>query len=90
MKNYTVKLLAQENSKPVAEPPRRMQYHLVNRVREALNEMIENDVIEEHPQGEQAPWTSNVVVASKDDGEIRITMDAKNVNQTLIFKFSDS
>ena len=84
MKNYTVKLLAQENSKPVAEPPRRIQYHLVNRVREALNEMMENDVIEEHPQGEHAPWTSNVVVASKDDGEIRITMDAKNVNKTLL------
>ena len=60
-----------------------MQYHLVDRVGKALDEMLANDVVEEHPRGEPAPWTSNVVVANKDDGEIRITMDAKNLNKAL-------
>ena len=41
--------------------------------------MLANDVVEEHPRGEAAPWMSNVVVTNKDDGEIRITMDAKNI-----------
>ena len=67
LKDYKVKLLTDEKIKPVSEPPRRMQYHLVDRVGKALDEMLANDVVEEQPRGEPAPWTSNVVVANKDD-----------------------
>ena len=46
--------------------------------------MLESDVIEEHPNGEPAPWVSNIVIAPKDDDEIRITLDAKNVNKAIM------
>ena len=54
---------------------------------ESIVEMLKNDVTEEHPSGEPAPWTSNVAIASKEDGDIRITLDTKNVNYRQIILF---
>ena len=84
LKDYTVKLQVDKDVKPVAEPPRRVPYHLKSRVDQAIGDMVQQGVIEEHPKGEHAPWVSNVVIAPKDDGDIRITLDAKNVNKALL------
>ena len=83
LRDYEVNLHIDQTCKPVAEPPRRIPYHLTERVEEAIEEMINNHVIEEHPQGEVAPWVSNIVIAPKDDGNIRITLDAKNLNKAI-------
>ena len=83
MKDYEVKIHADPEVKPVAEPPRRIPYHLKDRVDEAISEMLDNDVIEEHPSSEPTQWISNIVIAPKDDGEIRITLDAKNLNKAV-------
>ena len=76
LKNYTVKLQHNESVKPVAEPPRRIPYHLKSRIEEVVSDMINQDVIEELPPGQQTPWISNMVIAPKDDRNIRITLDA--------------
>lgn len=39
-------------------------------------------MIEEHPQNEPAP-VSNVVLTPKDDGDIRVTVDDRNVNKAI-------
>ena len=52
LKNYKVELLTDGKVKPLAEPPRRMQYHLVDRVGKAQDEMPANDVVDEHPRRE--------------------------------------
>ena len=84
MKDHVVKLPVDQNVKPVAEPPRRIPYHLLSRVDEVINEMLTNNVIEEHPNGEHAPWVSNIVIVPKDDGELRVTLDATNINKALL------
>ena len=83
LNQYEVNLHVDPTCKPVAEPPRRIPYHLKDRVDEAIEEMMKNDVIEEHPQGEVASWVSNIVIAPKDNGDIRITLDAKNLNKAI-------
>ena len=35
-------------------------------------------------KGKKTPWTSNLVIAPKDDGDIRLTLDAKNLNKALM------
>jgi hypothetical protein len=45
--------------------------------------MVSQDVIEEHPPIEPAPWVSNAVIAPKPDGTIRMTVDERNVNKTI-------
>ena len=84
LKNHVVTLHEDKAVEPIAEPPRRIPYHLESRVKELIGEMLQNDVIEEHPLGEPAPWVSNIVIAPKDDGDIRITLDAKNVNRAIL------
>ena len=84
LKDYVVKLPSDPNIKPVAEPPRRVPYHLKSRIEEALADMVNQGVIEELPPKQQTPWISNIVIAPKDDGNIRVTLDAKNLNKALL------
>ena len=81
--NHQVKFHVDESIKPVNVPPRSIPYHLQERAQRAINEMIEQDVIEEHPPNEPAPWVSNSVLTPKADGSIRMTLDARNVNKAI-------
>ena len=78
-----VKLYDDPSFKQVVSPPRVIPYHLTSRFNEALDKMIEEDVIERHPIGEPAPWISCPVIVPKPDGSIRITLDARNVNKAV-------
>lgn len=83
LKNHQVKLHVDASVKPVAAPARPVPYHLKERVAKEIEKMIEQDVIEEHPPTEPAPWVSNAVIAPKPDGAIRMTLDARNVNKAI-------
>ena len=45
--------------------------------------MMQKDVIEEHTSNEPAPWVSCAVVAPNSYGNIRITLDGRNVNKAI-------
>ena len=81
--HHKVKLHVDKEVKPVHVPPRSFPYHLKERAQKAIEDMIQQDVIEEHPRDEPAPWVANAVLAPKDDGSLRVTMDARNVNKAL-------
>ena len=83
LKSHQIKLHLNTNDKPVVSPQRTVPYHLQERVDQAINEMIKNDVIEEHPSHEPAPWISNTVVTPNSDGTLRITLDARNINRSI-------
>ena len=82
-RSYRVKLHTDPNIKPVIEPPRPTPYHLRERVDKALEEMLANDVIEEHPVGDPTPWISNAVYVPKPNGSLRVTLDARNINRAI-------
>ena len=44
-----------------------IRYHLKDRAQQIIDEMIQQDVIEERPPNEPAPWVSNAVLAPKSD-----------------------
>ena len=46
--------------------------------------MIEQEIIEEHQINKPAPWVSNVIIAPKPDGSIRMTLDARNINKASL------
>jgi hypothetical protein len=83
LKNHQVKLHVDPSVKPVASPARPVPYHLKERIRTEIDKMVAQDVIEEHPPTEPAPWVSNAVIAPKSDGAIRMTLDARNVNKAI-------
>ena len=80
--NHKVKLHVDKEVKPVHVPPRLFPYHLKERAQKAIEDMIQQGVIEEHPRDEPAPWVASVL-APNDDGSLRVTMDARNVNKSL-------
>ena len=82
-KHYQVRLHVDEKVKPIVSPPRPTPYHLKERIGKVVEEMISNDVIEEHPVGDPAPWISNSVIVPKPNGSLRITLDAKNINKAI-------
>ena len=45
--------------------------------------MIDDDIIEQHPPNEPAPWISCAAIAPKPDGDIRVTLDARNINKAI-------
>ena len=46
--------------------------------------MIKDDVIEAQPQNEPAPWVPNSVIVNKEDGDLRVVIDARKPNTALI------
>ena len=46
--------------------------------------MKTQDIIEQLPAGQQTPWIFNLVIAPKDDRNIRVILDAKNLNKALL------
>ena len=67
----------------IVTPATPTPYHLKDRLDKMLKEMIQNDVIEEHPIDEPAPWISRAVVAPKPGGGLRVTLDARNINKAI-------
>ena len=84
MKNYNVKLQINTKAKPVATPPRSIPYHFRDQVSRVIQDMINQDIIEEQPKNQPAPWVSNIVTTSRADGSLRMTLDARNVNKAII------
>ena len=84
LRNYQVKLYTDNSIKPVAIPPRSVPHHVKARVSDAIDYILKEGVIEEHPINDPSPWDFCAVIAPKTDGAIRITLDACNVNKAII------
>ena len=84
LKNHRIKLHVNPDIKPIATSPRSIPYHLKERASKVVEDMIKQDVLEEHPTNEAAPWVSNAVIAPKQNGAIRMTLDARNVNKAIL------
>jgi len=66
---------------PVAQPLRRVPLALLSKVKEELDRMTRDGVIK---QIEASDWVSNMVVAHKANGAIRICADLTNVNKAIV------
>ena len=84
LKNHQIKLHVNTEVKLVATPPRSVPYHLKEQVSRVIQEMINQDITEEHPINQPTSWVSNAVIAPKTDGSIKMSLDAHNVNKAII------
>ena len=84
LKNHQIKLHVNTEVKLVATPPRSVPYHLKEQVSRVIQEMINQDIIEQHPINQPTSWVSNAVIAPKTDGSIKMSLDARNVNKAII------
>ena len=83
LKNYQIKLHIDENIPPVAQPHRRVPFHVRKQLEEQLRRDEELGVIEriEGP----TPWVSPIVVAPKpkSPGKVRVCVDMRQANKAI-------
>ncbi len=75
--NYQQKISINTTIKPVAQPPRRIPFHVRKQVSAKLEELERLDIIET-VRG-PTPWVSPLVVVPKSSGEIRVCVDMRQV-----------
>ena len=83
LKDVKIKFHVDDRVTPVAQPPRRIPFHVRDQVEKELDRLEQMDVIEkvEGP----TPWVSNLVIAPKpkSPGEIRLCVDMRQANQAI-------
>ena len=82
LKNEQIKLHINEDISPVAQPQRRIPYHLRKAVSKELEKLVEEDIIEKVTD-QPTPWISPIVCTPKKDGGTRICVDMREANQAI-------
>lgn len=84
LKDTQVKIHIDESVKPVAQKPRRVPFHLRDKVEQEIDKLLEEDIIEK-VQGDPTPWVSPIVIVpKKDSASVRICVDMRKPNQAII------
>jgi hypothetical protein len=79
MKDTTIKLHIDQSVQPVAQPHRRIPFHIRAHVEKQIRKMQEDDIIE--PVSEATPWISPVVIVNKPNTDaVRICIDMRRAN----------
>ena len=78
---YTCKYYVDENVPPVASPHRTVPYHLESQFDKEIEKLEDAGIVEDH-EG-PAPWISNILLAPKDDGGVRVTLDMREPNKAI-------
>ena len=71
-----------ESVQPVIMPDRRVPISLRPKLKAELDRLVNKGII--IAQDEPTPWLSQLVVASKKNGDIRICLDPKELNKALL------
>ena len=81
LKNYEVKLHIDTSVQPVAQPVRRIPFHLRKKVSDELKKLETQGIIEtvEGP----TPWISPLVVIPKRNCEVRLCIDMRMANRAI-------
>ena len=83
LKDFAVKLNIDENIVPVAEPQRRAPFHIREKVKIAIEKLLEDEIIEKVPDTQATPWISPIVAVPKGDDSVRICVDMRKANQAI-------
>ena len=70
-----------ESVYPVQHPPCRVQVPLRAALKDALDDLVQQDILA--PVQQPTPWVSSMVVVPKKDGKPRICLDPRDLNKAI-------
>ena len=82
-KKIQVKLIIDENVKPVIQKGHRIPYHFKDKVKQEFKMLLDADVIGKVPADQHTTWLSPVVIVPKESGEIRLCIDMRYLNTAI-------
>ena len=82
LKNKQIPLDIDPTVKPIAQPFRRIPFNLRGKIRDKTAELLDMEIIE--PVEGPAPWVNPVVIVPKNNREIRLCVDTRQANQSII------
>ncbi|KAK3700539.1 hypothetical protein QZH41_000759 [Actinostola sp. cb2023] len=82
LKDCQLKIHVNNEVKPVAQPQRRVPFHVREAVDKKLQELEDLDIIESVTG--PTPWVSPLVAVPKSNGEVRVCVDMRRVNEAVI------
>jgi hypothetical protein len=82
LNNYQLKVHINPDVSPVAQPPRRVPFHIRKAVDKKLKELEELDIIESVVG--PTPWVSPLVAVPKANGDVRVCVDMRRANEAVI------
>jgi hypothetical protein len=71
LNDVKVQLNIDQDQTPKIQPNRRIPFHIRNKVKNALEELEQEDVIDRVPDKQPTPWVSLIVAVPKKDGGVR-------------------
>ena len=77
------KLYLKENAMPSCDAPRKVSIHLKPKIKAELQKMEQEDIIRKLDVNEHSDWCSSLVYVTKPNGDLRICLDPKKLNQNL-------
>ena len=80
LKHQQITLNIDETVQPTAEAQRRIPYHIREKVKHAIHQLVADDIIEKVPRTQATPWISAIVAVPKKDGTVRICVDMRKAN----------
>jgi hypothetical protein len=84
LKEEKVKLDIDKTKIPKAQPQTRIPYHIREKVKNAIIELENQNVIEKVPENKAAPLVSPILaVPKKADGQVRICVDMRLANEAI-------
>ena len=82
LKDYQLKVHLNPDITPVAQPQRRLPFHVCKDVEKKLQELQDLDIIED-VQG-PTPWISPLVAGPKSNGDVHVCVDMRRANEAVI------
>ena len=83
--DHAVKFDIDDRVIPIAQPQRRIRFHVRDKVKDAIEELEKEGTIERVPENQPTPWISPVVVVPKSDVLVRlcVPLDMRIANQAI-------
>ena len=81
LKDFQLRIPIDPEIQPIAQPIRRVPYHLRDTLSDKLDELVELDIIEK--VSGPSSWVSPVVVVPKPSFDIRLCVDMRQANMAV-------